>query len=220
MAKHLKTAAFSVVRRPSTEAYTLYFFSLYVQFLQLSMMSFGPTTQRDTADPRWCEFRGREGWVGTVNTGNSQGRGKKPGPYYMIPGPRVKLPEGGKWSEMTLYGPLNFQVEYGISLLSWTLTLSLPKVINFKFLLQPHLKYYITQHEECLAAFHSLLRWEMIILTILPTSLIQFPLGRLGEIALFELGSERVHFVILKYFQWICRAKMTLFHFEKAQKQL
>ena len=29
-----------------------------------------------------------------------------------------------------------------------TLTLSLPRVINFKFLLQPHQQYYITQYEE------------------------------------------------------------------------
>ena len=39
--------------------------------------------------------------------------------------------------------------------------------------LQPHQIYNITQHEEL--AFHSLLRWKMIILPILTTSLIHFP---------------------------------------------
>ena len=32
--------------------------------------------------------------------------------------------------------------------LDWSLTLSLPRVINFKFLLQPHQKYHITHYEE------------------------------------------------------------------------
>ena len=45
--------------------------------------------------------------------------------------------------------------------LSWRtfricLTLSLPRVINFKFPLQPHQEYYITQYEEL--GFRSLLR--------------------------------------------------------------
>ena len=46
--------------------------------------------------------------------------------------------------------------------------------INFKFPLQPHQKYYITQFENL--AFHSLLRWKIIILPILTTSLIHFTL--------------------------------------------
>ena len=40
------------------------------------------------------------------------------------------------------------------------LTLSLPRVINFKFPLQLHQKYYITQIKNL--AFHSLLRWHVI----------------------------------------------------------
>ena len=54
------------------------------------------------------------------------------------------------------------------------LPLSLPRVINFKFLLQPHQKFHITQHEKL--GFHSLLRRKMIILPILTTSLIYFSL--------------------------------------------
>ena len=46
-----------------------------------------------------------------------------------------------------------------------TLTLSLPRVINFKFPLQPC--HYITQYEELGFSYCSLLRWKMIILPIL-----------------------------------------------------
>ena len=46
-------------------------------------------------------------------------------------------------------------------------------VINVKSLLQPHQHYPITQYKEL--CFHSLLRWKMIILPILTTSLIRFP---------------------------------------------
>ena len=69
------------------------------------------------------------------------------------------------------------------------LTPSLPRVINFKFPLQPHQKYYITQCE--LLGSHSLLRWKMITLPILPNSLIDFSLKG-WENELVELGSERV----------------------------
>ena len=48
---------------------------------------------------------------------------------------------------------------------------SLPRVINVKFPLQPHQKYYITQYEEL---FIALLRWKMIILPIFTTSLMCF----------------------------------------------
>ena len=49
------------------------------------------------------------------------------------------------------------------------LTLSIPRVINFTFLLQPHQKYYITQYEE--RGFSSLiLKRRMIILPILTTA--------------------------------------------------
>ena len=66
------------------------------------------------------------------------------------------------------------------------LTLSLPRVIYFKFLLQPHQKYYITHYEEL--GFSYLPRWK-IILPILTTSLIGILFKRLGECTL-ELGSE------------------------------
>ena len=42
-------------------------------------------------------------------------------------------------------------------------------------------------------AFHSLLRWKMIALPILTTSLIHFLFKRLGECTFWELGSERVN---------------------------
>ena len=49
-----------------------------------------------------------------------------------------------------------------ISHLMWTIHLSLPRVINFKFPLQPHQKY--TPHSMKNLAFHSLLRLNMVIL--------------------------------------------------------
>ena len=52
-------------------------------------------------------------------------------------------------------------------------TLPLARVINFKFPLQPHQKYYVTQYEAHSMkklAFHSLLRWKLIMLPILTTS--------------------------------------------------
>ena len=52
------------------------------------------------------------------------------------------------------------------------LTLSLPRVINFKFPQQPHQKY--CPHHMKNSAFHSFLRGKMIILPILTTSLIHF----------------------------------------------
>ena len=68
------------------------------------------------------------------------------------------------------------------------LTLSLPRMINFKFFLQLHQKYHTTQCEELV--FHSLLRREMIILPILITSLIHFSL-KCWENVLFDLGVVR-----------------------------
>ena len=64
--------------------------------------------------------------------------------------------------------------------MGWTfLTLSLPRVINVKFPLQPHQKYYIAQYEDF--AFHSLLRRQMIVLPIPTAQLIHFFYRRLGE---------------------------------------
>ena len=51
-----------------------------------------------------------------------------------------------------------------------------PKNDHVKFPLRPHQKYYTTQYGE-----RGLLRWEMIILPILTTSLIHFSLGTFGE---------------------------------------
>ena len=58
-------------------------------------------------------------------------------------------------------------------------TLSLPRVINVNFPLQPQQKYYITQMKNL--AFYNLLRLKMIILPIHTTSLIHFSLERLGK---------------------------------------
>ena len=59
------------------------------------------------------------------------------------------------------------------------LTLSLLRVINIKFPLQPPRN--ITSHSMENLTFHSLFRWEMIILQILTASLIQLLLKRLRE---------------------------------------
>ena len=56
----------------------------------------------------------------------------------------------------------------------WTLTLSLPWVINFKFPLQSHQKYYISHYEEPE-------EWKMIILPILTASPYTCLFPRLGE---------------------------------------
>ena len=60
---------------------------------------------------------------------------------------------------------------------------SFPRVINFKFPLQPHQEYYITQCLEL--AFHNLLIWKIddYTIPILTTWPIHFSLGRLGECA-------------------------------------
>ena len=65
------------------------------------------------------------------------------------------------------------------------LTLSLLRMINFKFPLQPHLTRNITSHSMKNLAFHSLPRLKMF------TSLIHYSLKG-WENVLFELGSERV----------------------------
>ena len=64
------------------------------------------------------------------------------------------------------------------------LALPLPRVINVKFPLQPHQKHNITQYKNL--AFHSLLRWKMIILPILTSSLMCFCSKSWGNVR-FEL---------------------------------
>ena len=61
------------------------------------------------------------------------------------------------------------------------LILSPLRVINVKFPLQPHQKYYIYSHSMENMAFHSSLRWKTITLPILATTLIHFLFKRLGE---------------------------------------
>ena len=56
------------------------------------------------------------------------------------------------------------------------LTLSLPIATNFKFPLQPQSHEILPSHSKENLAFYNLLRWEIIILPILTTSLIYFPL--------------------------------------------
>ena len=63
-------------------------------------------------------------------------------------------------------------------------------MINFKFPLQPHQKQYITQHEDFLA-FHRLLRWKMILLPILTTSIIHFS-SKLESMYFLNLGVKRL----------------------------
>ena len=67
-----------------------------------------------------------------------------------------------------LYGhdSIGTQICGHVNVMAW-LTLSLPRVINFEFSLQPHQKYYTTQYEE-----RGLLRWSVIIISILNTTLV------------------------------------------------
>ena len=67
------------------------------------------------------------------------------------------------------------------------LTLSLLRVINVKFPLQPTRN--ITSHSKESLAFHSLLRWKMIVIQILATSLMHF-LFKGRENVLFELRAR------------------------------
>ena len=73
---------------------------------------------------------------------------------------------------------------------SWALPLHSKEwsISNFPCSLQRN----ITSHRMKNLAFQSLLRWKMIILSILTTSLIHFSLKG-WEIVLFQLGSERVN---------------------------
>ena len=70
------------------------------------------------------------------------------------------------------------------------LTLSLPRVINF---ISPPVASPEIWHWHCMKNldFHTLLRWNMILLPILTTSLAHFSL-KSWENVLFELGSKRV----------------------------
>ena len=76
------------------------------------------------------------------------------------------------------------------TVLVYPLTLSLPRVIKFKYL-SCCLPINISPHSMENLAFLSLLRWKIIILPILTTPLIHFSLKGWGNV-LFELGSERV----------------------------
>ena len=70
------------------------------------------------------------------------------------------------------------------------LTLSLPRVINIKFLLQPHQKYYITLYEELGFSSLTQMQDDKYYQFSLP-SIEQFYLQD-WENVLFELGSERI----------------------------
>ena len=62
------------------------------------------------------------------------------------------------------------------------------RVINFKIPLQPHQKYYITHSMKNLA-LQSSLRWKMIIITILTTSLIHFS-SKVGRTYVLNYGMK------------------------------
>ena len=72
----------------------------------------------------------------------------------------------------------------------YTLIRSFPRVINFKFSLQPDHKCHTTSMKT-LAFYSFILRWKMIIAPILTTSLIHYFLKGWGNI-LFEFRSVRV----------------------------
>ena len=75
-----------------------------------------------------------------------------------------------------------------------TSTLSLPRVIKFKFPLQPHQKYYIIQYEELGFPLHASMKDDCATSLRYCTSLIHFTLKG-WENVLFELGSERVKYL-------------------------
>ena len=70
-------------------------------------------------------------------------------------------------------------------LITWrsALTLSLPRVVKFKFLLQPHQRYTSHCMNNLTFIAASILRLKIFVLPILTTSLLLFPLKRLGECA-------------------------------------
>ena len=78
-----------------------------------------------------------------------------------------------------------------IQILNMFLTLSLPRVINVKFLLQPHQK--ITSHSKENLAFYRLLRWKTVILPILTTSPYKHFSFKGWANVHFERGNKRVN---------------------------
>ena len=81
----------------------------------------------------------------------------------------------------TMAKPISF-IHDGISPI-----LSLPRVIDLKFPLQPRTRN-ITSHSMENLAFHSLGKWKMIILPILNTSFIHLSLKGFGERIFLNLG--------------------------------
>ena len=80
------------------------------------------------------------------------------------------VPQGGRGGRQDFAGEAHGrrQHRFAIGLVHMLhLLINLLRVSNFKFLLQTHQKYYITQYGEL--AFRSLLRWKMVILPILTT---------------------------------------------------
>ena len=95
------------------------------------------------------------------------------------------------WMELPVGKRTNKFMRLWTKAMRQQLSLSLLRVINVKFPLQPHQKYYITQYGEL---WLSLLRWKMLILRTNShyTSLYTFPLWKVApENVIFELRSER-----------------------------
>ena len=82
-------------------------------------------------------------------------------------------------SVFPIFDLLSVEYVHGRSEIIWTI--SLPRLINFKFPLQPH-------HKNL--GIHSLPRWKMIILPILTASLFS-PVWKGWKNTLFELGGDR-----------------------------
>ena len=83
---------------------------------------------------------------------------------------------------VTLTSPYPYRTLWdrcGVWLWAAAWTLPLPRVIDLKF--SCSLTSNITQHSMKNLAFHSFLRWKMIVLPILTTSCIHLSLRRLGE---------------------------------------
>ena len=84
-------------------------------------------------------------------------------------------------------------------------SLSLPRVINVKFPLQPHQKYHTHSMKEL--TFHSLLRWKMIFLPVLTTSFIHVAFkGWENNVIFFILGVRKT-WTCRSYFERVTRTK-------------
>ena len=100
------------------------------------------------------------------------------------------------WMELPVGKRTNKFMRLWTKAMRQQLSLSLLRVINVKFPLQPHQKYYITQYGEL---WLSLLRWKMLILRTNShyTSLYTFPLWNVAIMYFLNSGVKDIRIVII-----------------------